>query len=338
MELYQQLEKEFGEWAGVKNVVVCSSGTAALHLALEALQLPQGSEVLVPDFTMIACPRAVAMASLVPVFIDCTDNLLMDTWLTTEGINEKTSAIMPVHIYGRQCLMEAIHKIAAKWNLKVVEDLAEAHGVRPHPESAAACWSFYKNKIIAGEEGGAVAFRDPEVAEIARSLRNLGFTDAHDFNHIPRGHNYRLANCLADRVLHSLEVGKGNLAKRRIIEQWYDTWCPLDWRMPKRDVPWVYDIRIGGMTEEKQGRLVRRLNQLGVEARHAFKSMSVQEEFADCRVEGNGNANRLSREVIYLPIQPEMTEGRTKEIMKVARVEYAFLDCRHEVTDVRRVY
>lgn len=83
MEAYQRLEKEWAEFNGLDSagMVACSSGTAALHLALEAFRLPPGSEVLVPDYTMVACPRAVAMAGLTPVFVDCDKRLLMDLQL-----------------------------------------------------------------------------------------------------------------------------------------------------------------------------------------------------------------------------------------------------------------
>ncbi|MCK9570792.1 DegT/DnrJ/EryC1/StrS family aminotransferase, partial [Candidatus Pacearchaeota archaeon] len=186
MEPYQELEFRFGEWIGNPNTVACSSGTAALHLALEALQLPIHSCVMVPEFTMVACARAVTMAGLHPIFIDCGDDLLLDTKVMQSKTVRHQSAIMPVHIYGRRCSMKAIIDHAKTNNLAVVEDMAEIHGVNPHPESDAACWSFYKNKIVHGEEGGMVAFKEAKHADKARQLRSLGFTQAHDFAHIPR--------------------------------------------------------------------------------------------------------------------------------------------------------
>ncbi len=170
MEAYQLLESEFGRWVGVENVVACSSGTAALHLALESLQLQAGSEVILGDFNMIACARAVTLAGLKPVFVDCCDDLTMDPDLVRsrcEVDGGKAEAILATHIYGRRCDMKEIHSVARDYDLFVVEDLAEAHGVHPHVDTDASCWSFYRNKIVAGEEGGAVAFKCPEVAELA---------------------------------------------------------------------------------------------------------------------------------------------------------------------------
>jgi perosamine synthetase len=314
MEPYQELELKWAAFNDLdpKGMVACSSGTSALHLSLEALQLPPDSEAIVPDFTMVACARAVILAGLTPVFVDCDGRLLIDVRLLEKVLGEEEGsclikAIMIVHIYGRKVDMDLVHSFARKRGLFVIEDLAEAHGVNPHPETHAVCHSFYCNKIVAGQEGGAVWFRNPDRAALARRLRSLGFTSVHDFMHVPRGCNYRLSNANADMVLDSLAMVETNLAMRREIESWYDAACPDEWLMPPRDVPWVYDLRIKGMTSEQQDRLVTKLNLVHIVARHGFKPMSEQEEFRGCRVVGNGNAARLAREVIYLPIVPGKT-------------------------------
>lgn len=316
MEPYQQLEHEVGAWAGfpAEHVVACSSGTAALHLALEAMQLPPGAEVIVPDFTMIACARAVTLAGLVPVLVDCKDDLLIDPGSVKKMAEQSGSclaAIVAVHTYGRSCLMEDLCNLGE--GLYVVEDLAESHGIKPHPRTDAACYSFYRNKVVAGEEGGAVAFRDKAHADLARCLRSQGFTDAHDFTHIPRGHNYRLSNANAKLILPSLRQFPENLVARRRIEGWYDEVCPAAWRMPPRDVPWVYDLRIPGMGTETQDAIVRTLQAGGIPARHAFKPMSMQEEYRGARRVGGERALTASREVFYLPIQPGITTSKNAD-------------------------
>ena len=115
MQPHERLELEFADWAGVKNVVACSSGTAALHLALEALELPRGAKVLVPDFTMVACARAVTLAGLVPVFVDCGEDMLISIDQLEQAVyklNGEAHAIMPVHVYGRRCHMAAIYQLS----------------------------------------------------------------------------------------------------------------------------------------------------------------------------------------------------------------------------------
>lgn len=310
MEAFQQLEREFGESIGNENCVAVSSGSAALHLSLEVLKKKGWNDrarVIVPDFTMVACARAVTMAGMIPAFVDCNDNLLMSL---TDLPTWNARAIMPVHVYGRVCDMNKVVTYTQTNQVAIVEDLAEAHGILPHPETDAACWSFYKNKIIHGEEGGMIAFKKPEDAEKARSLRSLGFTESHDFNHIPRGCNYRLANALAELILPSLRDMNKNLEKRRQVEAWYDEMIPQEWRMPQRDVVWVYDIRLPSGTLLNP--LIKQLNQDGIAARHSFKVMSSQEEYQyhdEGFAKSSPNARRLSQEVIYLPVTPDMTKS-----------------------------
>lgn len=322
MEAYQVLENSFGEWANEKHMVVCSSGTAALHLALEALQLPLGSYVIVPEFTMVACARAVSLAGLVPIFVDCNrDDLCINTktisdylvYLKSVGELHKVKAIMPVHVYGRRCAMEEITSIAHEYHLFVVEDLAEAHGLGKHEMSDAGSWSFYRNKIIAGEEGGAVAFRSSRTAELARSLRTLGFTSEHNYKHIPRGHNYRLSNIHASQIIHSMSQYADNLIERRRLEGCYEALCPAEYKMPYRAAPWVYDLRIPSLNPATQDHIIKELNGAGIAARHAFQPMSWQDEYmSNPRYDRMpANAARASIEIVYLPLTP----GKVNEEM-----------------------
>jgi dTDP-4-amino-4,6-dideoxygalactose transaminase len=279
-EAYRQLELEWSDWAGVPNVVACATGTAALQLALSVLKStwPAGkNEVIVPEFTMIACARAVTMAGLVPRFVDCGIDLLIDCDLLEKAITPRTAAIMPVH---------------------------EAHGA-PLSENHwdVRCWSFYRNKIVGGEEGGAVAFRNPNEAEVARLLRCLGFTDKHDFNHLVGGMSARLSNANAEPILRSLRQVQANLHKRRKLEAWYDALIPDAWRMPRRQAPWVYDLRIPGIDLD---RVVPILRQRGIEARHGFKPLGMQPEYHEGACYAP-EAYQASREVMYLPLDPRLT-------------------------------
>ena len=312
MQEFERFEVEFANWIGhpAQSMVACASGSAALHLALEALRLPSGSEVICPDYTMVACPRAIVMAGLVPVFVDCGDDLLMDVLLPEYITHPGLRAVLAVHIYGRRCNMGRLldlTSIKGQRALYVIEDMAELHGIQPHKDTDAACWSFYRNKCVAGEEGGAVAFLAPRHAYLARQLRSLGFTDAHDYNHVPRGHNYRMSNAHAQLIRRSLAEVEGNIRQRRMIEGWYYRHCPDEWRMPARDAVWVYDLRIKGMDKSTQDHVVATLKANGIAARHGFRPMSQQEEFRSCRVIGNGNAARLASSILYLPVQPGIT-------------------------------
>ena len=326
MQAFEELEEKWGKWAGLRegNVVACASGTCALHLALEALQLPPGSEVITNNFSMIAVPRAISMAGLTPVFVDCTDDLLLDLDLVDKAIDSregKVRAILPVHIYGRRTDMGEVAAIAAKYGgINIIEDGAETHGIPPHPSTDAICHSFYVNKLVAAKdgEGGAIGFRERELADRTRKLRCLGFTQAHDFHHIPRGHNYRMSNLHASAVLDSLAKAEANLYVRRWAEEIYNHHCPQEWRMPPTDSPWVYSIRIPLFSSGKMERAVNRLNEVGIQARQGFKPMTWQVEYQQNIAFGNGNAERAAREVFYLPLTPgSINEDRIKQAFEI---------------------
>jgi perosamine synthetase len=322
MQPFEQLEVEWAKFNDLDpaGMVACSSGTAALHLAFEALPIPKGSNVAVPDYTMIACPRAVTMAGLDPYFFDCDKRLLLDASKMFNGLMDCES-ILSVYVYGRKPDYETMVREVGVGTMDrtLIEDLAEAHGVRPHQGTDAACWSFYKNKIVAGEEGGAVWFRNPEYAKLAKQLRTLGFTDAHDYRHVPRGMNYRMSNMHADAILgynslNGLKYYKERVEQRRAIESWYDAECPAEWRQPYRDAVWVYDLRIPGMSYLTQKLLVCLLRAKDIPARYGFYPCRRQEEYKlipESAPFREWESDRASREVIYLPVEPGRTTKDT---------------------------
>lgn len=298
-EAYEQLEDAFAEkYDTHKGAVACSSGSSALLLALQALRLPPGSEVIVPTFTMVACARAVRLAGLIPVFVDSDNDGLMDWRQVKHAISGDTSAIMPVHIYGQQYPIGALGDVIYNKGIAIVEDLAEAHGIPPSWESAAVCWSFYKNKIVASEEGGMVSFKNGKHAELARQLRNHGFTPAHDFKHVPGGWNHRLANCLAVKALESFKQLRNSLSHRG--HRWFITQKFLPgWFPPK--VHWVYVVK-------GDPKLVKDLNSYGIQARHLFYPLHLQEEFKDYRYFGSDVALGLYNTHFYVPLNLSLAE------------------------------
>jgi dTDP-4-amino-4,6-dideoxygalactose transaminase len=325
---HQLLEQEFAASLQMKaeHFVAVASGTAALHLAMQ-LVCPEQSTIAMPNLTMVACPRAAVLASLSPTFYDCDDSLLMKFDKTVlHELECCCTALLAVHIYGRR--VEIPPEVFGK--LHVIEDMAEYHGNRPYPGTSAACWSFYKNKVIHGEEGGMIYFKAASLAAEARSLRSLGFTEAHDFYHRPGGMNYRLADLLAEPILRSLKNYATNLDRRRRMVDVYFSRTPKEWQMPGRTCPWVYDLRIPGLTEYQQNVIVAYLLEKGVQARHCFKPMTEQEEFKHHATKiSSVNCTRLSREVIYLPLNVESyanddyyaaAEHAMKELKCIAKV------------------
>ena len=287
MQSHELLEVALARWLGTtpRQIVACSSGTAALHLAVEGLRDRIHEPIVVPDYTMISCARAVTLGDKKCRFVGCDENLLMDLSDVSD-----VDSVMLVHIYGRQ----VDNPLASVQ----IEDMAELHGVKPYPNSDAACWSFYRNKIVHGEEGGAVWFADPKRADLARSLRSVGFTLEHDYTHIPRGCNYRLASSLARQILVSLREFMTNYLHRRQAENVYNEHL-CEWSLGKRKSPWVYDLRVSGMTRQQQKEIVARLNKLGVAARMGFVPMTMQPEYRDTTTQ---ETIRAWDEVFYLPL------------------------------------
>lgn len=302
MESYELLEREWAEFNELdpKNMVVCSSGSAALHLACEVL-LPKDQQVIVPEYTMIACARAVAMAGSRLVFADCGDDLNL-TVESVKDLGNNAGAVMPVHVYGRPCDMESIMQLVANYSMLVIEDMSEAHGMTPHRYSDAACWSFYRNKIIAGEEGGAVYFSNRWNADRARLMRCHGFSKPGDY-HCSRGWNYRLSNANAEPIRSSLANYEANLAKRINLFDTYRTVLGSDlMRDPFPTVPWVFDVRLNDPIAAK---VVDRLLSREVPARGGFVPMSQQAEY-------RGHYRHLrayeeSLRTLYLPLDPTLS-------------------------------
>lgn len=303
MQEFERLEKEWAEFNELEpeNMVVCNSGTAALHLAFETLKLffPEIVDryVLCPDFAMVACPRAISLAGLVPVFHDVGFNSrVIDEYSAPHPYKQPYASLL-VHTYGRKSAFIKPHRDGV-----VVEDMSEAHGLPVNPNSDAACWSFYRNKIVAGEEGGAVYFKDPMAANYARQLRCIGMGPVHNFKVVPRGMNYRLSNCHATLILDSLENFQTNWAKR------WDLWEAYDNQIGTTETkaPWVYDFILPAyLTPEF---VVNYFNKKDIAARYGFYPNHKQTEWMnDTRaLEGFPVTDQLYKSLMYFPIDPEM--------------------------------
>ena len=190
-------EKEFAEKIGTKYAISCTSGTTALHLALAALNVKPGDEVIISTFTMIATINAVLYCGGTPVLVDADENMNMNVRQLEKKITRRTVGILPVHIYGEPCNMDEILRIANKHKLFVVEDVAESHGAKYKGKTLGSigdigCFSFYSNKIIAIGEGGILTTNHEELAERIRTKMNHSFSPERHFCHRLVGFNYRM--------------------------------------------------------------------------------------------------------------------------------------------------
>lgn len=256
--MYKELEKQYSEFVGTKYAVAVNTGTAGLHLALVALGVGKGDEVIVPDFTMAACGFAVSYTGAKVVTVDCGDDYNIDPKLIEAKITKRTKAIMPVHIYGRLCDMKAIRKIAKKHKLKIIEDASEAHGATNGEYADVTVFSLYKNKIIRAEEGGIICTNSKKLYDKLNYLKNMAFDKGHTYFHKDIGFNYRMSDAQAKLALKSLKDYPKNIKKRRKLELW-----------GKRDAVWVNDTLCE--TEKERDVIVKS----NPNARYFFKPLST---------------------------------------------------------------
>ena len=222
-----RLEKSFAEYCRTHYAVTCSSGTAALHLALLACGVGPGDEVIVPDLTYVATANAVVYCGAKPVLVDIHPGY----WgISPEGveraITNRTRAVIAVHLYGQPCDMEALRSICAKHNLFLIEDAAEAVGGVYGPDRAGAmgdiaAFSFYGNKIITTGEGGMITTNDHDLAERVRLFRGQGVDPERRYWHSVVGYNYRLTDLQAAVGLAQLENVADHVGTRWQLAQTY---------------------------------------------------------------------------------------------------------------------
>jgi perosamine synthetase len=318
-----RFEEAFAAAAGCRYGVACSSGTAALHLALGAAGVGPGDEVLMPTFTMIATPNAATLLGAMPVFVDAepdTWNLAVDQ--LESKITSRTRAIVPVHIYGHPCDMGPIADLARRHRLVVVEDAAEAHGAmydrRPVGSLGdAAAFSFYGNKVVTTGEGGMLTTNDAAIAARARELRALCFSTERHFWHRSVGFNYRMTNLQAavglaqtERLDDLVERRRHNRARyAAALEGIPGLGLPVE-RPGVRSVFWMFGLTIDaaafGCTRDE---LRRRLARRGIETRTFFVPMHIQPAyFRAHRGESYPTAERLGATGLYLPSGPELSD------------------------------
>jgi perosamine synthetase len=199
----KEFERQFELYHENFNAVAVSNGTVALHLALEAIGIGENDEVLVPNLTFAASVNAIIYAKAIPVLVDISkETLNIDLNKIENLITKNTKAIMVVHLYGSPCDMNSIIEISKKYNLKIIEDCAEALGSYYYNRPVGvfgdvSTFSFYGNKTITTGEGGMVLFKDNEIAEKARVLRDHGMSKSKRYWHDFVGYNYRLTNIQA---------------------------------------------------------------------------------------------------------------------------------------------
>ena len=323
-----EFEENFAAYCGVKYGVATSNGTCALHLALTVLGIEQGDEVIVPSLTFIATANAVRYAQATPVFVDSDPHhWCLDPDKLEAKITPKTRAIIPVHLYGHPCEMDAIADFARRHNLRVIEDVAQAHGAEYKAKKVGsfgdvACFSFYGNKMITTGEGGMCLTNSPELAERMKLLRDHAMSPTRRYWHDVIGFNYRMTNLQA--AVGVAQLGKLDqfIEKKRAIARWYQEglgelarkgFISLHPEMPwAKGTYWMYSI----LTEDtfvSRDELAQRMEQAGVETRPFFHPMHILPPYR------NGESlpvcEELSAKGISLPSGVSLTQEDVEMIV-----------------------
>jgi perosamine synthetase len=301
-----------------RHAIAVTNGSAALEAAVAALRLSPGDEVIVPTFTIISCAAAVVRAGAKPVFVDADPvTWCIDTTLVEAAITPRTRAIMPVHIYGLPCDMDAVLTIAARHGLAVIEDAAEAHGQtykgRPCGSFGdVSTLSFYANKHVTTGEGGMILTDDDRIAARCRSLRNLFFTAERRFVHDEIGWNLRMGSLQAALGLAQLSRLDEFIERKRGLGHRYRTVLA---NMPGLILPaesahgsdnhyWVFGVVLDESLGLTAYDAMKALAAEGVGTRPFFFPMHEQPVFVRMGVTDGRTrpvAERLARHGFYLP-------------------------------------
>ncbi|XME04342.1 aminotransferase class I/II-fold pyridoxal phosphate-dependent enzyme [Lachnospiraceae bacterium C1.1] len=324
-----RFEKQFADYVGCQYGVATCNGTVALHLALTAMGISQGDEVIVPNLTFAATINSVLFCGATPVLVDVEE----DSWcISTEeirkAITSKTKAIVPVHIYGQPCNMETINEIARDNGLFVVEDCAEAHGAEFDGRKVGSigdvgCFSFFGNKVITTGEGGICVTNDKNVYEKMKILRDHGMSKSKRYYHEVVGFNYRMTNMQAAIGCAQLEQIESILDWRRKLEDKYFEkmgTIPLV-KLQNRSIdktkkiPWLISILV---PEEKRSFITEKLLYYGIETRDFFITLSDMKIYQKYKF-SDTNSKKLSRCGINLPTNNKVDDNVIELITKIIR-------------------
>jgi perosamine synthetase len=330
-----EFERRWAEYCGVAHGVAVCNGTVAIEMAMAALALPLGSEVILPSFTIISCVAAVLRTGCRPVLVDCEpDTWCLDVAEVEHKITDRTRAIMPVHIYGHMAEMNLLTDLAGKYGLAVIEDAAEAHGAEFHGRRAGGigtmgCFSFYANKIVTTGEGGMVVTDDPKLAERSRSLRNLCFRRDQRFLHSELGYNFRMTNLQAAIGLSQIERIEEHVALKRRVATLYSERLreirglrlPVE-RPNFKNVYWMYGIVLDDSLPLDAAALGARLKERGIDSRPFFLGMHEQPVLRDRGLfagERYPVTERLARRGLYLPSGLGLDEAQIDTVCAAVR-------------------
>ncbi len=329
----KKFEDNMASYVGRKYATACSNGSAALDIAVAALELMEGDEVILPTFTIISCAQSLVTRGVKPVLVDCDlDTFNMDIESVEAKITNKTKAIMIVHIFGLSVDLDPILELAKKYNLKIIEDAAEMHGQQYKGKKCGSfgdisIFSFYPNKHITTGEGGMVLTNDENLDKRAKSLRNLCFT-ADRFVHTEIGWNYRMTNMQAALGVAQLERIDKIIEKKRMIGYKYNELLkdidnvklPVKKTDYCENIYWVYPLVLKDNFPKSAKEIMLKLNEYKIGTRPFFYPMHKQPVFNKMGLfvnEKYPNSEKLYEKGFYIPSGLALTSEQINEVSDV---------------------
>jgi len=330
----QRLETGMAHYVGRKHGIAVSSGSTALDLAVEALGLQAGDEVIIPTFTIISCAAPLVRRGIIPICVDCDPHTYtMETHDLDSFITPRTKAIMAVHIYGMPVNMDKIAKMAERHNLRVIEDAAQAHGLSYKSQPCGSfgdisIFSFYPNKHVTTGEGGMVLVDNPELAERCRSLRNLCFGEKQRFVHHELGFNYRMSNVQAALGVAQLERLDQFIARKHEIGAYY-SWnlakheehiqLPIAHTEYAKNGYWVFPIVLKDALGVNASQFMKRLKEKGIGSRPFFFPMHQQPVFVSAGMFKDvslPHAEHIAERGLYIPSGLALTIEQQESVVR----------------------
>ncbi len=335
----KKFEDMLADFLGVKHGIAVCNGTAALEVAVSAIDLKPGDEVIMPTFTIISCAFSVIKRGGVPVLVDVDpDTWCMDINQVKNKITSNTRAIMPVHMYGHPVDMDPLMELAEKHGLYIIEDAAEVHGAEYRGRKCGSighinCFSFYANKIITTGEGGMIVTDDDKLAERARLHRNLCFKEGRRFYHEEFGGNYRMTNLQAavgaaqmERIEEFVDIKRrigASYNKQLKDAEWLQKPVEREWA---KNVYWMYGIVLAESSGFTADAFASRLKEMGIGTRPFFLGMHEQPVFHKMGLfkdEQYPVSEKIARQGLYLPSGLTLTADEIDEVVRAVNEVYA---------------
>ena len=336
----ESFSAQFGDYIGTSECIVCNSGTDALYLALRALGIGPGDEVITSSFTFIATAEAVSAVGAVPVFVDIDlDTFNLNPALIEKAITPKTKAILPVHIFGQPTDMDAVMAVASTHQLPVIEDCAQATGAQWGEKKVGSigrigCFSFFPTKNLGGcGDGGALTTNDPEIAATAKLLRDHGSKVR--YYHEAIGINSRLDAVQAAILKIKLQhLEKWNANRQAVASRYEQLLSDVKGVRSPQPTPggssvWnQYTIKIEGSTGEKRDRLREKMQANGVSTMVYYPvPLHQQSVYADLGYAAGAlpNTEAAAGQVLALPMFPELTAEQQEQVVSTLKTVLATL-------------